>query len=180
MRRRSFLASGAATLAMPRIALAQGSRVLKFIPYLIFDTLYGWTSKFEATPQMVEGYTVDADGLTWTLKLRDGLHFHDGEKVLARDCVASLRRWGKRDNCGRMLMAATAELSAPDDRSIVFRLRTPFPQLPEALGQATNNSAAIMPERLAMTDPFKQVTELVGSGPFRFKADERISGAKYI
>jgi peptide/nickel transport system substrate-binding protein len=98
MRRRSFLASGAATLAMPRIALAQGSRVLKFIPYLIFDTLYGWTSKFEATPQMVEGYTVDADGLTWTLKLRDGLQFHDGEKVLARDCVASLRRWGKRDN----------------------------------------------------------------------------------
>jgi peptide/nickel transport system substrate-binding protein len=79
-----------------------------------------------------------------------------------------------------MLMAATAELSAPDDLSIVFRLRTPFPQLPEALGKATNNSAAIMPERLAMTDPFKQVTELVGSGPFRFKADERISGAKYV
>jgi peptide/nickel transport system substrate-binding protein len=85
MRRRSFLASGAAALAMPRIALAQGSRVLKFIPqadlavldpiwttafvtrnhsYLIIDTLYGWTSKFEATPQMVEGHTVDADGLT--------------------------------------------------------------------------------------------------------------------
>jgi peptide/nickel transport system substrate-binding protein len=60
--------------------------------YLVFDMLYGWTSKFEATPQMVEGHTVDADDLTWTLQLRDGLQFHDGEKVLARDCVASLRR----------------------------------------------------------------------------------------
>ncbi len=36
---------------------------------------------------------------------------------------------------------------------------------------------AIMPERLALTDPFKQVTEMVGSGPFRFKADERVPGA---
>jgi peptide/nickel transport system substrate-binding protein len=54
--------------------------------YLVFDRLYGWNSKFEATPQMVEGHTVDADGLTRTLKLRAGLQFHDGEKVLARDC----------------------------------------------------------------------------------------------
>jgi len=36
---------------------------------------------------------------------------------------------------------------------------------------------AIMPERLAATDPFKQVTEVVGSGPFRFKADERVPGS---
>ena len=35
-----------------------------------------------------------------------------------------------------------------------------------------------MPERLAVTDPFKQVTEMVGSGPFRFLADERVSGAR--
>jgi peptide/nickel transport system substrate-binding protein len=36
---------------------------------------------------------------------------------------------------------------------------------------------AMMPERLALIDPFKQVTELIGSGPFRLKADERVSGA---
>ena len=203
MRRRTFLASGltATALTMPRIAAAQGNRVMKFIPqadlavldpiwttafvtrnhsYLVFDTLYGWNSKFEATPQMVEGHTVDADGLTWTLKLRDGLQFHDGEKVLAGDCVASLLRWGKRDNFGRMLMATTTELLAPDDRTIVFRLRSPFPQLPEALGKATNNIAVIMPQRFAATDPFKQVAELIGSGPFRFKAGERVSGAIYV
>ena len=35
----------------------------------------------------------------------------------------------------------------------------------------------MMPERLANTDPFKPVTEMVGSGPFRFKADEWVSGS---
>ncbi len=38
----------------------------------------------------------------------------------------------------------------------------------------------IMPERLARTDPFKQVTEMVGSGPFRFKADERVPGSRVV
>ncbi len=100
--------------------------------------------------------------------------------MLARDCVASIERWSRRDNYGRLLMAATAELAAPDDRTIVFRLQKPFPQLPDALGKATNNIAAIMPARLAATDPFTQVTEMVGSGPFRFKADERVPGARYV
>ena len=46
---------------------------------------------------MVEGHVIDDDGKRWTMKLRDGLVFHDGTPVLARDCVASLQRWLKRD-----------------------------------------------------------------------------------
>ena len=37
---------------------------------------------------MVDGHTIDNDGKLWTLTLREGLRFHDGERVLARDCVA--------------------------------------------------------------------------------------------
>ena len=203
MKRRSFLASvlAATTIGAPSLAAPSKSRVLKFIPqadlavldpiwttayvtrnhaYLVFDTLYGWDARFEAKPQMVEGHTVENDGKEWRLTLRHGLRFHDGEPVLASDCVASILRWGKRDNYGRMLMAATEDLSAPDDRTMIFRLREPFPQLPDALGKATNNMAAIMPARLAATDPFRQVPELIGSGPFRFQADERVAGAQYV
>ena len=46
---------------------------------------------------MLEGFTVEDDGKRWKLKLRDGLLWHDGEKVLARDCVASIARWAVRD-----------------------------------------------------------------------------------
>ena len=77
-------------------------------------------------------------------------------------------------------MAATEELSAPDDRRIVFRLKKPFPLLPEALGKVSSPMPAMMPERLANTDPFKQMTEMVGSGPFRFIAAERIPGSRNV
>jgi peptide/nickel transport system substrate-binding protein len=146
--------------------------------YLVFDTLYGQDSSYAVTPQMVEGATTGQDGRLWRLRLREGLLFHDGTPVLARDCVASIRRWAKRDAFGQTLMLATDELSAADDRTIQFRLKAPFPLLPEALGKMGINMLPIMPERLAATDAFKQVTEMVGSGPFRFLADERVSGAR--
>ena len=203
---RRTLLGGAALLAAPALApgLARGQgsgerrRVLRFIPQsdlavldpiwtqgyvtrnhglAVFDTLYGTDGHYQPQPQMVAGQTTNADGLVWTMTLRDGLRFHDGSPVLARDCVASIRRWGVRDSFGQTVLAVTDELSAPDDRTVRFRLKRPFPLLTAALGKAGSNICAIMPSRLAETDPFKQVTEMVGSGPFRFKADERVPGS---
>jgi peptide/nickel transport system substrate-binding protein len=185
-------------LAAPRIGKAAGADVLKFIPqaelgafdpiwsvqavtrnhgYVVFDTLYGTDSQERIRPQMVEGHRIDNDGLVWTITLRDGLTFHDGTPVLARDCVASIQRWAKRDGFGATLMARTAELSAPSDKVIRFRLNRPFALLPNALGKLS--TAVIMPERLAKTDAFTRVNEVIGSGPFRFMAQETVSGAFY-
>jgi peptide/nickel transport system substrate-binding protein len=147
---------------------------------MIFDTLFGMDSTYQIQPQMLAGAATENDGKLWKLTLRDGLVFHDGQKVTARDCVASIRRWAARDALGGTLMATTDELSAPDDRTIQFRLKKPFPRLPYALGKTSTPMCAMMPERLALTDPFKQVSEMVGSGPFRFKADERVSGARTV
>ena len=99
----------------------------------------------------------------------------------ARRAIASRasNRWGKRDAFGQALLAATDELSAPDDKTIIFKLKRPFPLLPDALGKAGVSICPVMPERLAKTDPFKQVTEMVGSGPVSvFVANERVPGAK--
>src|SRR3984885_5663324 len=184
MRRRTFLAASAATLALPSVGRAQKQQVLKFIAqsdlaildpiwttayvtrnhgYMVFDTLYGQTGQkdgFKATPQMLAGHLVDDEGKTWKLTLRDGLIWHDGERVLARDCVASIKRWSKRDAFGDALITVTDELSAPADRTIQFRLKKPFPLLPTALGKSPSLMCAMMPERLASTDPFKQITEV--------------------
>jgi peptide/nickel transport system substrate-binding protein len=127
---------------------------------------------------MVEGHQVEEDGLTRILSLRDGLRFHDKEPVLARDVVASIRRFAARISFASALMAATEELSAPDDRIVRFRLKRPFPHLPEALAGPGANVPAIMPERLAATSPFKPIAEIVGSGPYRFLPDEHVSGAR--
>ncbi len=78
---------------------------------------------------------------------------------------------GARDAFGLALIETTDELSASDDRTIVFRLKRPFPLLPDALAKTAGCICPILPERLATTDPFKQVTDMVGSGPFRFIND---------
>ena len=200
MKRRVFLAATSAA-ALARPAIAQPVKLVRFIPqadlstldphwntayvtrnhgFMVFDTLYGMDGQFRASPQMVAGHVVADDGKLWTLTLRDGLMWHDGAPVLARDCVASIRRWGTKDVFGQALLAATDEVSAPDDRRIVFRLKRPFPLLPDALAKSGVYMPAMMPERLARTDPGTQVTEMVGSGPFRFLADQRVAGARAV
>src|SRR5919108_2935494 len=73
-----------------------GNRPTRNAAYLIFDTLYGLDTEWQAQPQMVAGHSVENDELVWKLTLRDGLRFHDGEPVLAKDVVASIRRFAPR------------------------------------------------------------------------------------
>src|SRR5690606_37816469 len=150
--------------------------VARFHANLAFDTLYGEDSQFNPHPQMVEGHVVENDGKLWRLRLRDGLEFHDGEPVLARDCSASIKRWATVDSFGQALMAATDELSAPSDKQIVFRLRRPFPLLPAALGKSSTFVPVIMPERLATRGVTQPINESIGSGPYRYVHGERVPG----
>ena len=144
---------------------------------MVYDLLYGLDANFQPHPQMVEGHKVDNDGLVWELTLRDGLRFHDGEKVLARDCVACILRWGKRDAFGSAMMSRTAEMAARSDRVIRIRLKKPFALVPVALAQP---NCVIMPERIAKTDANAQIDDPTGSGPFRFLSDERIQGSRSV
>ena len=198
MQRRTLLAATAALLAAPSIVRAQSATTLKFVPYadlalldpatsafvtrnhvlMVFDTLFAMDDTGKAQPQMLEGHTTSADGLLWTLTLRPGMTFHDATPVLARDAVASIKRWWVADAFGQALAAATDEVAAPDDRTITIRLKRRFPLLPDALAHPTNTMAAIMPERLANTPPTTRITEMVGSGPFRYLANERVPGAR--
>ena len=200
MDRRTFLAGTAVCVAAPAIVRAQSSPALRFVPeadvviydpvlspswqtrdhaFLVYDTLFGVDDNFKAHPQMVEGVNVENNDLTWKLTLRDGLKFHDGEKVLARDAAASVKRWAARDAFGQALMAATDELSATSDRVLQFRLKRPFPLLPDALAKPNASMCAIMPERLASTEPTKAVTDTTGSGPYRYVASERVTGSQH-
>lgn len=202
MRRRDFLrtTTGAATLlAAPRIGRAADSKVLRFVPQanlanldpiwttqyvvrngsaLIWDTLYGVNDQLDPQPQMVDGHEVSSDGLTWTFRLRSGLKFHDNEPVLAKDCVASINRWMVRDaSMGVPIKGILNALEAVDDNTFRFRLKTPYPKLLFALGKSSTPVLFIMPERIAATDPFKQISDYVGSGPMRFKKDEWVPGS---
>ncbi len=196
MKRRHMLA-GPAALALGRPSIAGTSKTLVFVPttsppsydpvyntaqatrtlgLMIYETLYTRDMALNPHPHMVDGHLVEDDGKRWTMKLRPNQTFHDGTPVLARDCVASIRRWMVRDPIGSFITSRLDALEAADDRTIVWRLNKPFPFLPNALAK-TQPTCAIMPERLA-ADPYKQAAECIGSGPFRWVADEFVSGSR--
>jgi len=95
---------------------------------LVWDTLYGFDDKLEPKRQMVESEEVSSDGKVWTFKLREGLMWHDGTKVTAADCVASLNRWAVRDGMGQMIRAIQEELVAVDDRTFRMASEGSLPQ----------------------------------------------------
>lgn len=147
---------------------------------LVYDTLYGLDAQYQPHPQMAEGHTVSDDQLTWTITLRDGLKFHDGSAVGAKDVIASIKRWGSRDLMGGSLIGVTQSMDAVDARTVRITLTEPFPLLPQALGRQATSMAVIMPERLASQPSNTAIKEVVGSGPFRFLADKWLSGSRVV
>jgi peptide/nickel transport system substrate-binding protein len=207
MDRRTFLKSAAAVGAFtaaggfstPAISQRAAARTVRLVPHadltnfdpiwtpaytarnaavLVWDMLYGIDATLTPRRQMVEAEEVSSDGLTWTFRLRPRLKFHDGEPVLARDAVASIDRWSVRDAIGQMLRAIQNELVVVDDRTFRWALKKPFPKMLFALGKISSLCCFIMPARVAATDPFKQISEYVGSGPMRFVQSEWMPGSR--
>jgi peptide/nickel transport system substrate-binding protein len=189
------LAAAAAALPARRSAAEAAARTLRYVPYsnlivmdpvwsisiiglehayMTCDQLYGLDQTYTARPQMAAGHEVSDDKLRWRFTLRDGLRFHDNEKVRAVDCIASIARWAKRDPFGQRLAARTEEMKVVNDNSFEIRLKRPYAHMLYGLGATT---CFIRPERLAQADISKPIEDQTGSGPFRFLADEFVTGA---
>jgi peptide/nickel transport system substrate-binding protein len=181
--------------AVPAIAGRAAERVLRYAPYsnlivmdpvwsisiiglehafMTCDQLYGLDEAYALKPQMVAGHELTDRDCRWVFSLREGLVFHNGEKVRAIDCVASILRWSKRDPFGLRMATLLDDMKALDDMRFEIRLKRPYAHLLYGLGATT---CFIRPEDLAQTDISKPITDQIGSGPFRFLADEFISGA---
>lgn len=205
--RRAALSLASAIIAAPLvlssgIAEAQdGETVLRVIPhadlqnidpiwttayitrnhaYMVYDTLFAMNENLQPQPQMVDTWEVSEDQLTWTFTLRDGLLWHDGEPVTAEDCIASLQRWGARDGMGQQLMGVIESFEAIDDKTFAMHLSEPYGLVLESIGKISSNVPFMMPKRLAETDPFEQVPEVIGSGPFKFDADSWVPGSRVV
>jgi peptide/nickel transport system substrate-binding protein len=140
--------------------------------YLVYDTLFGTDENLQVKPQMVDRTTVSPDGMKYSFALRDDLRWHDGQPVLSEDCTESLKRWGKMDRFGRLLLAHTAKIAPVDKKTFTLELSEQFGPVLDALGKSATNVPFIMPARIASTSADQQIKEFVGSGPFKFAKDE--------
>ena len=155
MQRRHLIAA-AALPAAPAFSQPAAARTIRVIPqanltsldpiwttavvtrnhgFMVYDQLCAQDAAGEIRPQMAQGWALSEDRLTLSFTLRDGLRFHDGDPVLARDCVASIKRWARRDPFMQVLAASIADVETVDDTRFRFRLHRPVPLLVMALGQ---------------------------------------------
>lgn len=147
---------------------------------LVYDMLFAYDAEFKPQPQMVAEYDLSDDQLTWTFTLRDGLMFSNGEPVTAADCVASIKRWAARDGAGQHMFVRVEDLPVVDDKTFQIKLSEPYGLVLDALGKTSTNVCYVMREEEANTDPFEQVTTVIGSGPFIFNEDETVTGSRYV
>jgi peptide/nickel transport system substrate-binding protein len=154
--------------------------VTRAFGYMVYDTLIAMDQQGKFHPQMLEKWAVSDDRLTWTFTLRPGLAWHDGSPVTSDDCVASLRRWAVYDGFGKRLMAATDSLTVVDARTFALHLSRPFAFVIEALGKPNAYVPFILPARLVANATAKRITEVMGSGPFIFRKEERRPGDRAV
>jgi peptide/nickel transport system substrate-binding protein len=148
--------------------------------YCVFDNLFAIDAEFAPHPQMIGDYNISPDKLTYQFKLRDGLGFHDGSPVRGVDCVASIKRWMARDGHGQAMAGVLDEMKPDGDKGFTIKLKEPFSLLLDGFAKVSSLALFVMPERLANTDPFTQVTEMIGSGPFKFVKEEFEPGHRVV
>jgi peptide/nickel transport system substrate-binding protein len=148
--------------------------------YLVYDTLFGTDESQQVKPQMVDRVSASLDKMKYTFTLRDGLRWHDGQAVVSEDCVESLKRWGKKDRFGQLLMANTGKIAPVDRKTFTLELAERFGPVLDALGKPSSNVPFMMPARIASTPAEEQIKEVVGCGPFRFAKEEWQPGQQVV
>lgn len=144
-----LLASLSASVFLATIGLAEADNVLRLgqtatlpnlNPYVlapayepmvnnVFDTLTRYDSNMSPEPRLAESWDFSADGLTLTMKLREGVTFHSGKAFTSQDVKASFDFVVDPEN-GALIAGFAKRVTAletPDDATLVFRFDAPFP-----------------------------------------------------
>ncbi len=151
----------------PTIRQAFGDIIFWFS---IYDQLYRVNPQtLEYEPSLAESYKASDDQKLWTFHLRKGIQFSDGSPITAKDVAASVE-WCRRADAGSSYIWDTATLDkveAPDDSTVVFRLKQPFPAL---LSVLTGYWASVLPKAGIDAQAQGFFDAPVTSGPFMVKS----------
>jgi peptide/nickel transport system substrate-binding protein len=136
----------------------------------MFETLYAWDSTYTSRPMLADGERIDDGGKTIIIKLREGVHFHNGKEMTAKDVTASLERWGKFGARGKLLMASATSVVPSGKYQVTLKLSAPNGAWKNLLSDV-NGGLVVLPEEIAAkagNQPIEQ-KDYIGTGPYKFK-----------
>jgi peptide/nickel transport system substrate-binding protein len=147
---------------------------------LLFASLYSYNDKNQLAPDLAAApYVVSPDGTQYTVKLREGVRWHDGKPLTAQDVVFTFAVIQNPD--ARSPLNASwqdIKVAAPDAHTITFTLPDPLAAFPSSL------TTGIIPKHILGATPMSAMrssdfntSNTVGSGPFRWQAIEVTGGS---
>lgn len=155
------------------------SNIVGGIGMHIYEPLFSLNANYEAVPVLAESYTVSDDGLVYTIQLRQGVKFHNGQEMTADDVVASMNQWLARSSKAELIQGSTfaktgdytVTLTVPEASSdIIMVLAAPI------------QFAAIYPKSVVDAAGPDGITEYIGTGPYQlaeWKQDQYVKLTRF-
>ncbi|HYP61637.1 MAG TPA: ABC transporter substrate-binding protein, partial [Thermomicrobiales bacterium] len=157
------------------------AEIIALIGYCAYEGLFTYDATYQAIPELVAEHTVSGDGLTHTMKLRQGVMFHNGEELKAADAIASVERWGRISGVGKRLIEKTAGITAADDYTLEWKLTEPYGTILIALAHNTQ-ACTIHPKSVldaAGDEPMTDAAQYIGTGPYKLVEWQRDSVMRF-
>jgi peptide/nickel transport system substrate-binding protein len=132
----------------------------------IFDTLTAASADLEYEPFLIENAEPNEDATEWTVTLREGMVFHDGEPIDAEALAANLNRFMTEDAPNRSPLLESVEVV--DDLTVTIHANRTWASFKAGLGEMWIASPAALEEH---GDEFGQ--QPVGSGPYKLESWSR-------
>lgn len=134
---------------------------------LVYDTPIGITADGEYVPELATDWSVSEDGLTWTLTIREGATFHDGEPLTAEDIAYTMQLYKDTEDFPFLASypAIYDTIEAVDDTTIELTTAEPIGNF-----ESTMVFIYVLPKHIweAEDDPVAfENLDMIGSGPFK-------------
>ncbi|MEG1683307.1 MAG: ABC transporter substrate-binding protein [Oscillospiraceae bacterium] len=145
----------------------------------LYEPLFTLNADYQPTPVLAETYTVSDDGLTYTILLRHGVKFHNGQEMTADDVVASMNLWLER--CSKAVLIAGAVFTKVEDYTVTLTVPEASADIIQVLA-APIQFAAIYPASVAEAAGAEGVTEYIGTGPYQlaeWKQDQYVKLTRF-
>jgi len=156
------------------------SNIIGAIGYHTNEPLFALDGNYEVQPVLAEGYEVSEDGLVYTITLRQGIKFHNGQEMKADDVVASMARWLSMSGKAKALLDGTV-FAKVDDYTITMTLPQAYADVMTVVAGSIQ-WAAIYPKSSIESAGDAGITEFIGTGPYKmeeWKQDQYVLLTKY-
>jgi peptide/nickel transport system substrate-binding protein len=141
--------------------------ITQSVGWHIYEGLFTLDKNYNAVPMLAESFEFDQGRNTYVIKIRPNVSFHDGSILSADDVIASIERWGRKSNYGRLMYKNVVEVHKTGDLTIEIQLKEPSPVVPMMLA-FPNQQAAIYPQSVIKEFGDNEIRSYIGTGPYRF------------